>query len=135
MATLNDLLRLSTQLESLDREWLHLLVGDWQLISDLSFADLILWVRRSLLDADAESEDAVMGEWVAVAHVRPNTGQMVFYNDVVGRASMPHLDALLDEAIGAGTLVRAPQVHHHDEMRVREEAFPVLRGGRPIAVV
>ena len=27
-----------------DAEWIHLLVGDWQLIADLSFADLVLWV-------------------------------------------------------------------------------------------
>ena len=27
-----------------DAEWLHLLVGDWQLLSDLSFADLVLWL-------------------------------------------------------------------------------------------
>ena len=41
MATLNEMLRASSVLEAPDREWLHLLVGDWQLISDLSFADLI----------------------------------------------------------------------------------------------
>ena len=42
MATLNEMLRASTDLDSPDREWLHLLVGDWQLISDLAFADLEL---------------------------------------------------------------------------------------------
>ena len=26
-----------------DAEWLHLLVGDWQLVADLAFADLALW--------------------------------------------------------------------------------------------
>ena len=27
-----------------DAEWLHLLVADWQVISDLAFADLVLWL-------------------------------------------------------------------------------------------
>ena len=124
MATLNEMLRASSVLEAPDREWLHLLVGDWQLISDLSFADLILWVRRS---------DG-MG-WIGAAHVRPNTGQMVFYEDVVGRDPLPQLRGLLEEAWTSGGVVRAPNVRHRDELRVREEAFPVLRAGEPIAVV
>src|SRR5690606_26541022 len=84
-----------TDLPGQDREWLHLLVGDWQLIADLSFADLILWVQARTEDDDTEG-------WVAVAHVR---------------------------------VVRAPSVHHEADRRVREEAFPVTRAGRPIAVV
>ena len=123
MATLNEMLRASTSFDSPDREWLHLLVGDWQLISDLSFADLILWVRRPA------------GGWVAVAHVRPNTGQMVFYEDVVGRGPLPQLRGLLDEAWRTGGVVRAPHVRHRDDLRVREEAFPVPRAGAPVAVV
>ena len=146
MATLNELLRASTRLESADREWLHLLVGDWQLISDLSFADLVLWVRRTDLEVEDPDvpaaaifeslvDDVQPGDWLAVAHVRPNTGQMAYYEDVVGRVSLPHLRPLLDEAIESHAVVRSPQVFHHDEVRVREEAFPVFRGGRPIAVV
>ena len=30
-----------------DREWLHHLVADWQVIADLSFADLLLIVART----------------------------------------------------------------------------------------
>ena len=123
MATLNEMLRASTDLDSPDREWLHLLVGDWQLISDLSFADLVLWVRRP------------GGDWIAVAHVRPNTGQMVFYEDVVGRGPLPQLRGLLDQAQETRAVVRAPHVRHRDDLRVREEAFPVPRAGAPIAVV
>ena len=58
-----------------EAEWLHLLVGDWQLLSDLSFADLVLWVPSG------------PEGWLAVAHVRPTTGQMVFFEDIVGRRS------------------------------------------------
>ncbi|MDO5502663.1 MAG: sensor histidine kinase [Actinomycetia bacterium] len=128
MATLNDLLRASTILGTHEREWLHLLVSDWQLISDLSFADLVLWVKDT-------PEPGRSGSWVPVAHVRPNTGQMVFYDDVVSRGTMPHMRGLLDEAWDSRQAVRAPQVRHRDDMRVREEAFPVVRAGEPIAVL
>lgn len=131
MATLSEKLQTLTGLDSPDREWLHLLVGDWQLIADLSFADLILWVRgRPADDRGADDTES----WVAVAHVRPNTGQMVFYEDVVGQRAMPHLRGLLDEARDSHGVVRAPHVHHQDDLRVREEAFPVSRAGRTIAV-
>ena len=56
-------------------------MGDWQLLADLSMADLVLWVRQPA---------AVAGEpdtWLAVAHARPTTSQMVFVEDVVGRDS------------------------------------------------
>jgi two-component system, sensor histidine kinase PdtaS len=26
-----------------DLDWLHALISDWQLLADLSFADLVLW--------------------------------------------------------------------------------------------
>src|SRR5215813_12545957 len=42
--TLTDLARNLTGLSGAELEWLHSLVSDWQLLADLSFADLILWV-------------------------------------------------------------------------------------------
>lgn len=132
MATLNELLRAATTLESPDREWLHLLVGDWQLIADLSFADLVLWVPRTAQDGVPLEK---VTDWVAAAHVRPNTGQMVFYEDVVGREPMSQLRGLIESVWESGGVVRSPQVRHRDEMRVREEAFPVPRAGNRIAVV
>ena len=59
MSTLAESLRASTTLEDHEIEWVHLVVGDWQLIADLSFADLVLWVPSGL------------DGWRAVAHVRP----------------------------------------------------------------
>jgi hypothetical protein len=76
VSTLADMLRDTTDLEPAQSEWLHLLAGDWQLIADLSFADLVLWVQGG----------GAAG-WRAVAHVRPNTGPMVFYDDIVGTTS------------------------------------------------
>jgi two-component system, sensor histidine kinase PdtaS len=123
--TLADLVRDRTVLSVADAEWLHLLVGDWQLLSDLSFADLVLWLPED--DGTA---------WVAGAHVRPVTGPMVFFEDQVGvrveRGRRGQIDAAYDEA----RILRERDPDWNDEdIPVREEAIPVMRDGRPIAVL
>jgi two-component sensor histidine kinase len=123
--TLADLVRDRTDLSVADAEWLHLLVGDWQLISDLSFADLVLWLPEN-----------GGGAWVAGAHVRPVTGPMVFFEDQVGirveRGRRVQLDASYDEA---RILRERDPEWRDDDVPVREEAIPVVRDGRPIAVL
>ena len=37
-----DPLRCVADFDAGDAEWLHLLVGDWQLVADLGFGDLLL---------------------------------------------------------------------------------------------
>ncbi|MBK8733594.1 MAG: sensor histidine kinase [Actinomycetales bacterium] len=69
MPTLAELVREHAALTPAEEDWVRLVVSDWQLVSDLSFADLVLWVR-----IDAES-------WHAVTHVRPTTGQTVHVKD------------------------------------------------------
>jgi two-component system, sensor histidine kinase PdtaS len=123
--TLADLVRDRTTLSVADAEWLHLLVGDWQLLSDLSFADLVLWLPED--DGTA---------WVAGAHVRPVTGPMVFFEDQVGvrveRGRRVQIDAAYDER----RILRERDPDWNDEdIPVREEAIPVMREGRPIAVL
>jgi two-component sensor histidine kinase len=121
--TLNEVLQSATDLAPAEVEWLQLLVGDWQLISDLSFADLVLWVPGGLEG------------WLAVAHVRPTTGQMVFFEDVVGRRTHRGRQSLLDQAYLDLRIVREKDPIFRDDMPVREEAIPVVRGGRALAVI
>jgi hypothetical protein len=123
VSTLADMLRDTTDLEPAQSEWLHLLAGDWQLIADLSFADLVLWVRGGAAG------------WRAVAHVRPNTGPMVFYDDIVGTTSSTARAAMLDEAARTHRLVAKPVTAMHDDVSIREDAVPVVHAGRTIAVV
>ncbi|HEX4832351.1 MAG TPA: histidine kinase N-terminal domain-containing protein, partial [Trebonia sp.] len=73
MPTLTDLARSYSTLNSDDLDWLHSLVSDWQLLADLSFADLILWAP--LRDGSG---------WMALAQMRPTTGPTSFQEDVVG---------------------------------------------------
>ena len=65
MSTLGDLLAEHTVLPGNAVDHLHALVGEWQLLADLSFADYLMWVRR---------DD---GALVCVAQVRPNTAPTV----------------------------------------------------------
>lgn len=123
MSTLAEMLRTTSDLEPMESEWLHLLAGDWQLVADLSFADLVLWVRGG------------PDGWRAVAHVRPNTGPMVFYDDIVGRGSTRQRAAMLDNAARQRRLVAAPVPTVREDMSIREDAVPVLCGERVIAVV
>ena len=46
MSTLGDLLAEHTVLPGNAVDHLHALVGEWQLLADLSFADYLMWVRR-----------------------------------------------------------------------------------------
>ncbi|HET7475597.1 MAG TPA: histidine kinase N-terminal domain-containing protein [Dermatophilaceae bacterium] len=123
MPTLNEVLRGQTHLNADDVEWLHLLVGDWQLLSDLSFADLVLWVP------------VAPRTWRAVAHVRPTTGPMVFYEDVVGHVAYGRLQAAIEDAFDQGRIVGEPEPEWRDNLPAREEAIPVVRAGRRIAAL
>ena len=123
MPTLSDVLRDQTDMDAGDIEWLHLLVGDWQLLSDLSFADLVLWVPASA------------GGWYAAAHVRPTTGPMVFFDDVVGRRLEPGRRPALDLAFADLRIVRERDPEWRDDMPIRAEAIPVVSNGRGLAVL
>ena len=123
MPTLAELLQEHSELQGADSEWLHLLVGDWQLLSDLSFADLVLWVRRSPV------------QWEAVAHVRPTTGQMVFFEDQVGIKATRARAEILEQAFTERRIVRERDTEWRDDLPVREESIPVVRQGRSVAVI
>ena len=124
MATLAHALADRPWLGPADREWLHQLVGDWQLIADFSFADLLLWV--------GDGKDG----WEAVAHVRPTTGPLVFFQDQYGRrADHPRVVHALSHASRAGTIVRLDSVDNPDDIPVREDYVPVTRAGVVIAVL
>src|SRR4051794_41553062 len=71
--SLQELVRAHTDLDPGDVAWLQLLLADWQIIADLSFADLVLWLP------DREGN----GYW-AVAQMRPTTGPTAYVDDLVG---------------------------------------------------
>ena len=124
MPTLNDLAASRTNLGDADVEWLHALVSDWQLLADLSFADLILW---------APVRDD--GGWLALAQMRPTTGPTSLQDDVVGTVAGPEDQRLLNIARGERRIWRESDPDWTNGVPVRTEGIPVTRAGRVIAVI
>jgi two-component system, sensor histidine kinase PdtaS len=117
---------------SLTSEQIHRLrelVADWQLLSDLSFADLILWVP---LRKDYKSWPT---GYVAVAHIRPTTAATLFPHDVIGDeisyGERPHIDQALSDA----DIVRDTEPEQMGEFLVKEETIPVKFENHVIGVI
>ena len=124
MPSLAELVRSHTDLDAQDVAWLHLLQADWQIIADLSFADLVLWLP------DREGS----GFW-AGAQMRPTTGPTAYVDDIVGTFVPVGRRPLLDAAYAQGRLVREGDPEWRDDVPVRVETIPVRREGRVIAVI
>jgi two-component sensor histidine kinase len=122
--SLQDLAVSRTDLTDEDIDWLHLLLADWQLLADLSFADLLLWLP--LRDRAG---------FVAAALMRPTTGPTAHHDDVVGlqvpRGRRPQLDQAFDER----RICRERDPDWPGDVPVREETIPVVRDGKVVAVV
>ncbi len=132
MSTLSDLVQAQGRSSDADIEWLHLLVGDWQLLADLAFADIVLWVPSA------------EGSFVAVAHARPSSSATLFYRDFVGQAIKPEWRAQVTQAFETAAIVDTATPDWYEETPTRVRAVPVLRrlspdGSRttehPIAVI
>ena len=106
-----------------DADHLHRLVADWQLLADLSFADLILFVPTA------------PGRFVAVAQMRPTTGPTAYQDDVVGREATGDDRPQLAVALLERRICRESDPVWLSGVPIREEAIPVIRGGEVIAVV
>src|SRR4051794_35447847 len=102
---------------------LHRLVGDWQLLADLSFADLILFVPSAV------------DRFVAVAQMRPTTGPTAYQHDVVGMTAAAAERPQLAVAVLERRICREGDPVWLEGVPVREEAIPVMSGGQVIAVV
>lgn len=103
MSTLGDLLAEHTVLPGSAVDHLHAVVGEWQLLADLSFADYLMWVRR---------DDGVL---VCVAQCRPNTGPTVVHTDAVGTVvaanSMPLVAATFSGGVLGRKALSANRIH------------------------
>jgi two-component sensor histidine kinase len=135
VSTLRDLLEEHTNLGPTEAEHLFRLAGDWQLIADLSFADLLLWVA---VDPTRHSRANEAGqEFVCVAQVRPTTAPTAYQDDQVGRFQSGPEIAHLAIAHSQGRIWREGDPVWYGDTPARHEAIPVRRrdGVDVIAVV
>jgi two-component system, sensor histidine kinase PdtaS len=122
------------------------LVSEWQLLADLSFSDLMLWVRETPGD-NHDSVSTATGEWICVAQVRPTTGTTAHLDDMVTATAGEAEVALLERAWGSGDIVSDFELGEIDENGVptkplpaplshthRREVIPVRLGDTVVAV-
>jgi two-component sensor histidine kinase len=129
MPKLEEFLRDRSPLDAKQIRRIRELTADWQLLADLSFADLILWVP---LRKDFKSWPS---GYVAVAHIRPTTAATVFNQDLIGEeiawGSRPRIDQALSEA----EIIRDTQPEKFGEILIKEETIPVILDDQVIAVI
>jgi two-component sensor histidine kinase len=100
------------------------LISDWQTLSDLAFADLLLCIR-----------DPSTTEIVVAAQMRPYTAQTVHQEDLVGTVLPDSSRAAILRAFEEGSIVRDGEPDWSSGVPVRQEAIPVPWRGEIIAVV
>ena len=129
MAAIEEFVRERSPLSINQIHKLRELVADWQLLSDLSFADLVLWVP---LRKDFKSWP---NGYVAVAHIRPTTAATLFPLDVIGDeisyGQRPHID----QALSSAEIIRDTEPEQFGEFMVKEETIPVMADGHVIGVI
>src|SRR6476660_2614862 len=123
MSTLGDLLAEHTMLPGNAVDHLHAVVGEWQLLADLSFADYLMWVHR---------DD---GALVCVAQVRPNTAPTVLLADAVGTLEDDDHVPLVTAAFESGTIGRENIGGQEDSAGLKVEAVPVRYNNEVVAVL
>lgn len=115
MSTLSDLVLAQGRGSQADVDWLHMLVADGQLIADLAFADLVVWVPTA------------SGSFVAVAHARPSSAATLFYRDFVGQEIRQEWVAQVTEAFETARIVDSSTPAWYEETPTRVRAVPVMR--------
>jgi two-component system, sensor histidine kinase PdtaS len=129
MLSIDEIILSKTALTDEDRARLMELLAEWQLLSDLSFADLILWIPKR---KDYQS-------WpdghIAMAHIRPTTAATVFAHDVIGDVITWGGNPRIDGALSTGEIDRDSEAELVGEILIKEETVPVYFDGRVIAVI
>lgn len=115
MSTLSDLVYAQGRSTEADVEWLHRLVSDGQLLADLAFADIVVWVPTQ--------DDS----FIAVAHTRPGGAATLFYRDIVGDRVRPQWRTQVRDAFQSGRIVDSASPDWFEETPTRVRAVPIVR--------
>jgi len=129
MLQLDGFLRDRSPLDGDQKRRIRELTAGWQLLADLSFADLVLWVP---LRKDFKSWPT---GYVAVAHIRPTTAATVFPQDVIGDEIAWGARPRIDQALSGAEIVRDAQPEKFGELLIKEETIPVIFEEQVIAVI
>jgi two-component sensor histidine kinase len=131
MSALTDTLAARTSLSDVQMAHIARLVGEWQLLSDLAFADLLLWVPVAIPAAEAGSVPA----FLCVAQCRPTTGPTAYQHDQVGVLLRGERVAPLRIAYSEARIFREVDPDWDGDLPIRREAIPVRFGDDIVAVI
>lgn len=115
MPTLTNILLQRTDLVEEERKWLHLLTGDWQILADIMFADILLAVPTS-------------DGYMIAAQARSATASTLFETDIVGSI------AALDYQQGIAEALESGEAFTWGDEEVEVSYVPVVHQGKSIAV-
>lgn len=135
MSTLSDLLAEYTDLPGTAVDHLQRVVGEWQLLADLSFADILLWVSTERHLGEMRPGDSRQGAVVCVAQCRPTTASTAFPEDAVGTAVSESEHPQVRRAFAEEQIICEEDPHWRGGTPLRREAVPVRWDGAVIAVL
>ena len=123
MSTLSDLLAEHTTLPGSAVAHLQRLVSEWQLLSDLSFSDMSVWVPTD------------PGAFVCVAQVRPTTDATAHPDDLVARPVSLPSSMLLRRSWEEERIVTGREYPPGGAGPVNREVIPVRHADTLVAVI
>ena len=129
MANIDDRISELGALTESDFSHIKALLAEWQLLSDLSFADLILWIpkRKDYLNWPTG--------YIAMSHIRPTTAATVFPTDLIGNEISWGENPRIDKVLKTGEIDRDMDPELKGDIWIKEEIVPVFHEGRVIAVI
>ncbi|MGH3858719.1 sensor histidine kinase [Actinokineospora sp.] len=135
MSTLADLLADHTGLSVGAIDHLQTVVAEWQLLSDLSFADFLLWVAQTEGDDGKPLPPDADERFLCVAQARPTTAPTAHPDDIVASHTTAVEHPQLRRAIAERRICREEDPRWHLGVPVRREVIPVSFGGEIVAVL
>jgi two-component system, sensor histidine kinase PdtaS len=127
---------------------LQLLLRDWQILADLSFADLLLFVHNGGVSgsrAEHELTGRPQGQgkgrnrhglaYLCVGQMRPYTAQTIYVEDLVGQTFPASDRPMVGRAFNERRVIRDADPDWSTGVPVREEAIPVRFRDEVIAVI
>jgi two-component system, sensor histidine kinase PdtaS len=127
MTVLRELVAGAADLSDDALEHLQLLLADWQILADLSFADLLLFVRAR--------PNGGMPGYLCIGQMRPYTAQTIYAEDLLGERFSVGSRPMIGRAFAECRVIRDADPDWSTGVPVREEAIPVLFRDEVIAVV